>query len=286
MSSKRLHVALAVRDLDASIRDYSERLGVPPSCVVPGTYALFRTNQVNLSISVNPDAAGTLRHLGFEDPGAPASSVERDVNGIEWERFTPEQQLGEILQRWPDAHLESPEVAPDPPRRHPNVASAADVEGKTSSAGTRFGCTRRLLGAAAGARAIGCSWYEVLPGRSALPRHFHCANEEAIYVLEGEGTLRLGDETLALTAGDYASIPVGPAHAHELVNSGTGPLRYLCVSTLHPAEVVGYPDSKKVLALGAGVPGPGSPAESWIRLIAFEASNVEYFDGEDLERRQ
>lgn len=286
MSSRRLHVALAVRDLDASIRDYSERLGTQPSCVVPGTYALFRTSQVNLSISVDPDSAGTLRHLGFEDPTAPAPSVERDVNGIEWERFTRAQQLREIVQRWPDAPHEASEATPDPSRRHPKVAAAAHVEGTTSSAGTRFGCTRRSLGAAVGAREIGCSLYEVSPGRSAFPRHFHCANEEAIYVLEGEGTLRLGDETLAVTVGDYASIPVGPSHAHELVNSGTGPLRYLCLSTLHPAEVVGYPDSKKVLALGAGAPGPGLSAEPWIRLVVFEASSVQYFDGEDVEQRR
>jgi uncharacterized cupin superfamily protein len=169
--------------------------------------------------------------------------------------------------------------------RHAHVVNVAELEGKVALTGTRFASTRKALGAATSARGIGCSWYEVPAGRSAFPRHFHCANEEAIYVLEGEGTLRLGDETLALTAGDYASIPVGPSHAHELVNSGTVPLRYLCLSTLHPAEVVGYPDSKKVLAQGAGAPGPGSSGEPWIRLVVFEASSVEYFDGEDVERR-
>jgi hypothetical protein len=71
MTLRRFHIALAVSELDASIREYSSRLGVGPCCVVEGAYALFRTDQVNFSISVRPEAAGTLRHLGFEDPAAP-----------------------------------------------------------------------------------------------------------------------------------------------------------------------------------------------------------------------
>ena len=92
MNDRRIHIALAVRDLESSISEYSRRLGLEPCCVVDGTYALWRTEQLNLSISVKPEAVGTLRHLGFEDPDAPEALVERDVNGIEWERFTEKQQ--------------------------------------------------------------------------------------------------------------------------------------------------------------------------------------------------
>ncbi|HKO50122.1 MAG TPA: cupin domain-containing protein [Polyangiaceae bacterium] len=240
---------------------------------------------MNFSISVNADAAGMLRHLGFEDPAAPTMSVERDSNGIEWERFTAEQQQAEIFQHWPDAQLEPPSPAPETTRRSPHVVTVAEVEGTTSSTGATFGSTRKHLGVATGGRQLGCSWYEVPPGRSAFPRHFHCANEEAIYVLEGEGRLRLGEETLTLSAGAYVTIPVGPNHAHQFANTGESPLRYLCLSTMHPTEVVGYPDSKKVLALGSAPSSPGSPAEPWIRLLAFEPSSVGYFDGEDLDRR-
>ena len=87
------------------MQEYSRRLGVEPCCVVEGAYALWRTDQVNLSISVKPDAVGTLRHLGFEDPAAPYPSTERDLNGIEWERFTEEQQRAEIERLWPQARF-------------------------------------------------------------------------------------------------------------------------------------------------------------------------------------
>jgi hypothetical protein len=49
-------VALAVDDLEASIRDYSERLGAAPVAVVPGAYALWRTAHVNLSVNCDPSS--------------------------------------------------------------------------------------------------------------------------------------------------------------------------------------------------------------------------------------
>jgi hypothetical protein len=103
---KRIHIALAVRDYAASLEEYTKRLGVPPCCLVDGTYALWRTDTVNLSISVKAEA-GVLRHLGFEDPSAPALSEETDVNGFVWERFTEEQQRQEILKYWPHAKFRS-----------------------------------------------------------------------------------------------------------------------------------------------------------------------------------
>ena len=99
------HIALAVRDLSTSIQDYSARLGLEPCCIVEGTYALWRTERLDLSISVNPEAAGMLRHPGFEDRVAAEMSAERDVNGIEWERFTETQQRDEILRLWPHARF-------------------------------------------------------------------------------------------------------------------------------------------------------------------------------------
>jgi catechol 2,3-dioxygenase-like lactoylglutathione lyase family enzyme len=108
MTTKKLHLALSVADLDASIADYAARLGVPPCAVVDGAYALFRTDSLNLSLRVNAEEAGTLRHLGFEDPAAEQMSAEIDVNGITWERFSEAQQRAEILALWPHARFSSP----------------------------------------------------------------------------------------------------------------------------------------------------------------------------------
>ena len=102
-----IHIALVVNDLDDSIRDYSQRFQAEPVCVVPDTYALWRTSVVNFSISVElGETATSLRHLGVEDPDASVMSEEKDCNGITWERFTPEQQRQETLERWPDSQYD------------------------------------------------------------------------------------------------------------------------------------------------------------------------------------
>ncbi|HXS16309.1 MAG TPA: hypothetical protein VN764_03925 [Polyangiaceae bacterium] len=92
-------MALGVRDVDRCIADYSQRLGCPPEVHVPGEYALWRSAEVNLSL--RRAATSGLRHLGWEDPSAPAFSSDTDVNGIVWERFAAEQQLAEIRELWP-----------------------------------------------------------------------------------------------------------------------------------------------------------------------------------------
>lgn len=89
---RRFHVALAVDDLRSTIADYSARLGAEPVAVVEGTYALWRTDEVNLSVHEEPAAAGRLRHVGFEDDDAAARTEERDVNGLLWESFSPTWQ--------------------------------------------------------------------------------------------------------------------------------------------------------------------------------------------------
>ena len=98
---KRIHVALAVSNLDDAVADTRHRLGVEPCVVVPDTYALFRTASVNLSLTVNAEQAGRLRHLGVEDPEAEAFAAEPGPDGLVWERFTAEQQADEINALWP-----------------------------------------------------------------------------------------------------------------------------------------------------------------------------------------
>lgn len=97
---RRFHIALAVQDLDASIEDYSRRLSQKPNAVVPGKYAMWRTDLLNFSINEMPEHAGQLRHVGFEDDGAAAFSSTPDVNGIEWELFSKKDQNDRIVGKY------------------------------------------------------------------------------------------------------------------------------------------------------------------------------------------
>ena len=164
-------------------------------------------------------------------------------------------------------------------RRHPNVVNVNEVEPISREKGNRFAHVDRHLGYSTGGRGIGCSWYEVPPGKTAWPYHYHTANEESLYVLEGTGTMRIGKQEVAVGPGDYISFPVGPDHAHQLINSGDTPLRYLCFSTMHLVEVVGYPDSDKIGASAwkADMSGPV------VRVMVKSGSDVDYYEGEALD---
>jgi uncharacterized cupin superfamily protein len=174
-------------------------------------------------------------------------------------------------------------------RRHKQVVNLDEVEVQDQAQGG-FAMHTRRLGAAAGARALGCTHYEVPPGKTALPYHFHSAFEEAIYVLGGQGTLRVGKEEVPLRAGDYVGLPPGPNFTHAIRNSGDEPLRYLCLSSpATPAtlDIVAYPDSKKI-SFASGVE-PGKVAwrdGAWIiKIIKEEQPPVGYFDDEPLARK-
>jgi uncharacterized cupin superfamily protein len=82
---------------------------------------------------------------------------------------------------------------------HPSVVGDGDLEWSEHSRGEKFGSRRKQLGSSAGGEKLGCSLYEVPPGRRAWPYHYHLANEEAIYVLEGSGTLRIGGEEIGVS---------------------------------------------------------------------------------------
>jgi catechol 2,3-dioxygenase-like lactoylglutathione lyase family enzyme len=89
---RRVHVALAVNDLEATIHDYSQRLGAEPVTIVAGRYALWRTPEVNLSVNCDVGAGERLRHLGFEDDEVTTKSESIDVNGLMWESFSSHWQ--------------------------------------------------------------------------------------------------------------------------------------------------------------------------------------------------
>ena len=142
-------------------------------------------------------------------------------------------------------------------RRHPHVVNIDELEVVAEARG-KFAPHERYLAEAAGGKQLGCSYVELQPGKQAWPFHYHCANEEAIYVLEGTGLARIGDARIEIRAGDYLAFPAGDANPHQTINTGTVPLKYLCFSTLIWVDVIGYPDSNKIGARAREVMPDGS----------------------------
>jgi uncharacterized cupin superfamily protein len=95
---------------------------------------------------------------------------------------------------------------------------------------------------------LGISLYRLQPGKRAFPFHEHFANDEAILITRGSGTLRYGDEEIPLVEGDYVHLPAASGKAHQVVNTSDAELEYYCLSSVSTPEVVRYPDSNKLAA--------------------------------------
>lgn len=99
----------------------------------------------------------------------------------------------------------------------------------------------------------------IFPPGSQLPNHLHRKFDEAIYVLEGELAIRIGDRTDSAQAGSFAFIPRNTIHAID--NKGTSSAKVLLWESPAPAPGLdkmleelnqlpaGPPDMAKVAAI-------------------------------------
>lgn len=142
------------------------------------------------------------------------------------------------------------------------------------SEGVRYGSRCRVLSDSRGAdqRKIGVSVEELAPGKQSVPFHFHMLEEEHIIGLDGEATLRLGDQRHPIRAGDYVCFPAGQRAGHCLINEGDKPFRFIMIGDNEPNEVCVYPDSKKI--------NVSALREGSRRFIVRESELIEYWDGE------
>jgi uncharacterized cupin superfamily protein len=124
---------------------------------------------------------------------------------------------------------------------------------------------------------LGMSLYELLPGQTQCPYHFHHGDEELILVLRGRPTLRTTDGERELQPGDFAHFPKGPGGAHQLINRSREPARYVVASSNAAPEVCEYPDSGKVAVFSRLESQRGGRLMTIHRLDA----GVDYFDGEE-----
>jgi len=139
--------------------------------------------------------------------------------------------------------------------------------------GGQFACASARIGPLIGAKGLGYSYDVVQPGKRSCPFHSHRAEEEMFFIVRGTGTLRYGNESRKVRAGDFICCPVGgPETAHQIVNDSDAELAYISVSTMMPAEVCEYPDSGKIGAYGSG--------ENRLRHMTMADASVDYWEGE------
>lgn len=135
-----------------------------------------------------------------------------------------------------------------------------------------------FVSAKIGAKKLGYNVSICPPGKSVCPFHNHRINEEVVFILEGEGRLRFGNNEFPLKSGDFIAFPPGGRDvAHQIINDGKVNLKYISLSTMIEEEVCEYPDSNKV---GVFI---GSYEESRFRKVFVADQDVPYSHGENAD---
>jgi uncharacterized cupin superfamily protein len=134
-------------------------------------------------------------------------------------------------------------TAPAPPALDP-----ASVQPRTGSGypapfrAAVAGREKRALGDALGLSHFGVNLVRLPPGTASALRHWHTAEDELVYILEGEVELVTDAGSQRLTAGMAAGFPAGRADGHHLVNRSAQDALYLEVGDRIPGDEADYPD--------------------------------------------
>jgi uncharacterized cupin superfamily protein len=110
---------------------------------------------------------------------------------------------------------------------------------------------KRQLGAALGLTRIGINLTTLPPGKESSMRHWHTHEDEFVYVLEGEVTLRTDAGEQRLTAGMCAGFAAGSTDGHQLINRSAQPAVYLEISNRDPHDSGHYSDPEVDLVWNA-----------------------------------
>ena len=151
------------------------------------------------------------------------------------------------------------------------VLSVQEVPQKHKNDHEGYEYFRRLLvGRGWGTGNSTVAQYEIPPGKSPYPYHYHISNEESFYILSGRALLRTPQGERQVGAGDFLHFPPGEGGAHKLTNiSETETLVYLDFDVEYGLEVAIYPDSGKI-----GIWGKD------INKLYRQEQDVDYYEGE------
>ena len=126
---------------------------------------------------------------------------------------------------------------------------------------------RWRLGDAAGLDQFGVNLLRLPAGAWSSQRHWHSAEDEFVWVVEGEVVLVEDEGETVLRAGDCAGFKSGVANGHKIENRSGREAVLLEVGSRRPSEdAADYPDIDMILPQGAdryfhrdGTPYPKTP---------------------------
>ncbi len=104
------------------------------------------------------------------------------------------------------------------------------------------GRLKRRLTEVLGLTQFGVNVTTLEPGAASSQRHWHVAEDEFCYILDGELTLITNEGEQVLGPGMAMSFPANDENGHQLVNRSGKPATYLEIGTRSGVEHVVYPD--------------------------------------------
>jgi len=112
---------------------------------------------------------------------------------------------------------------------------------------------RMRLGDVAGLTQFGVNLLRLPPGAWSSQRHWHTAEDEFVWVVEGEVVLVTDQGEQILRAGECAGFPAGVPNGHQLQNRSVRDAVVLEVGSRRPKEDgCDYPDIDLVVKPGEG----------------------------------
>lgn len=133
--------------------------------------------------------------------------------------------------------------------RPPLAISAIDVPPRAAVSfypepfATRMiGRQKRLLGDFFGLKNFGINLTRLAPNAMSALRHSHTRQDEFVYIVQGQPTLRTNDGSMRLAPGMCVGFPAGAGNAHHLHNETTDEVLYLEIGDRTAGDAVDYPD--------------------------------------------
>ncbi|MEM6451831.1 MAG: cupin domain-containing protein [Cyanobacteria bacterium P01_D01_bin.105] len=108
------------------------------------------------------------------------------------------------------------------------------------------GRSRQRVGQAAGLTHFGVNLTTLEPGAQSALRHWHSAQDEFVYVVQGELTLLTNEGEQTLGVSDMAGFAAGRANGHQLINRSEAAAVYLEIGDRTRPDTAEYPDADLV----------------------------------------
>jgi uncharacterized cupin superfamily protein len=157
------------------------------------------------------------------------------------------------------------------------IVNIADLPLDRLAKGSRFAVETGEIGLTLGLKGLGAMLHVVPPGKTAFPFHLHHVSDEMFLILSGTGTYRIGEDMLPVGPGDCLGAPAGGL-AHQIINTGIEPLRYIGFSNNTNVDVIEHPDSGRV-RIDAGATGYHHTDGTFKQ--GGRLTHMDYWDGED-----